>query len=113
TSRVRSSESWTTSIPPTRVSSSRTRRVMARKRRRGRSRPSRRHWVSPLEKQGILALMRLAAGAKLQGVANLKGVAYSKPNSPAIGGGPPGLIDSSGLGIAAFVAPAKLDPKQV
>jgi RoxA-like, cytochrome c-like len=67
----------------------------------------------PLEKQGILALMRLAAGAKLQGVANLKGVAYSKPNSPAIGGGPPGLIDSSGLGIAAFVAPAKLDPKQV
>ena len=67
----------------------------------------------PLEKQGILALMRLAAGAKLQGVANLKGVADSKPNSPAIGGGPPGLIDSSGLGIAAFVAPAKLDPKQV
>ena len=33
----------------------------------------------------------------------LRGVAYGRPNSPPIDGGPPGFIDSSGLGIAAFV----------
>jgi mono/diheme cytochrome c family protein len=33
----------------------------------------------------------------------LHDVAYSKPNSPPIDAGPPGYIDSSGLGIAAFV----------
>ncbi len=67
----------------------------------------------PLEQKGILAAMRQAAGLKLLGVGNLKQVAYSKEDSPPIDGGPPGLIDSSGLGIAAFVAPAKLDPKEV
>ena len=67
----------------------------------------------PPERRGILASIKRAAGLKLLGVANLERVAYSKRNSPRLAAGPPGLIDSSGLGIAAFLAPAKLDAKDV
>jgi hypothetical protein len=66
----------------------------------------------PLEKGGVLASIGLASTLRGAGRAKLKEVAYAKPNAPPLEGGPPGLIDSSGLGIAAFVLPLKLDPKR-
>jgi hypothetical protein len=65
---------------------------------------------APLEKGGVLATIRYVVSLRDQARAELHKVAYSKPNSPDLAGGPPGYIDSSGLGIAAFVIPAKLDP---
>ena len=66
----------------------------------------------PAEQGGVLELIGKSANLRGAGRSKLKEVAYSKPNSPAIEGGPPGLVDSSGLGIAAFVLPFHLDPTQ-
>ncbi len=67
----------------------------------------------PAEEGGILELMKRAAEVKLKSLESLATVAYHKPNAPNATGGPPGLIESSGTGIAAFVVAAGLDPTAV
>jgi hypothetical protein len=66
----------------------------------------------PREKAGILATIAFVMKSRDASRATLKKVAYSKPNSPDLAGGPPGFVDSSGLGLAAFVVPFGLAPAE-
>lgn len=63
-------------------------------------------------KGGVLATIAFVGNLRGTAREKLKDVAYAKPKSPDLAGGPPGLIDSSGLGLAAFVVPFGLDPKE-